>query len=62
MSFSHTYTDSNRNSDKYTYRNSDKYTYRNSDKYTYRNSDKYTYRNSDSNLSGGTIVAQATII
>jgi hypothetical protein len=54
MSFSHTYTDSNRNSDKYTYRNSDKY--------TYRNSDKYTYRNSDSNLSGGTIVAQATII
>jgi hypothetical protein len=58
MSFSHTYTDSYRNSDKYTYRNSDKYTYRN----PYRNSDKYTYRNSDSNLSGGTIVAQATII
>jgi hypothetical protein len=50
MSFSHTYTDSYRNSDKYTYRN------------PYRNSDKYTYRNSDSNLSGGTIVAQATII
>jgi hypothetical protein len=58
MSFSYTYTDSYRNSDKYTYRNSDKYTYRN----PYRNSDKYTYRNSDSNLSGGTIVAQATII